>query len=99
MNLTTLRNKIQLAATTAILLAASNEAFAGLGAITTEITTIRTAIYAAAGVGSGLYLLWLGIMAKVEKKSWGDFGMGVVHVALLGASIVLAAWAWSIWGS
>ena len=41
-------------------------------------------------------IFWLGMMAFTEKKSWSDFGWGVVHVSLVGASVALGQWAWTV---
>jgi len=71
----------------------------GLGGLTTATstaTTIRDGFFAFVGVCAAIYLIYLGVMAKADKKTWGDFGMGVVYVALVGASIVLANWAWNL---
>lgn len=71
----------------------------GVGGLTTATTTassIQTAFFGFVGACAGSYLLYLAIMAKADKKTWGDFGMGVVHVALAGASVVLATWAWNL---
>ncbi len=71
----------------------------GVGGMTTATTTataITTAFFGFVGACAGGYLLYVGIMAKADKKTWGDFGMAVVHVALVGASLVLATWAWKL---
>lgn len=69
------------------------------GGLTTAKNTasgISSGVYAFVGVFAGIYLLYLAVMAKIERKSWADFGMGVVHVAVAGGSVVLAAWAWAL---
>ena len=68
----------------------------GLSKATDTANDVKTGIYAFVGASAGLYLLYVGILAKTEKKSWADFGWAVVHVALVGASISLATWAWSL---
>lgn len=70
---------------------------ANLGGLDTAKSTaedVKTGIYAFVGVLALLYLLYLGVMAFAEKKSWSDFGFGVVHVALVGATTALGTWAW-----
>lgn len=57
---------------------------------------IKTAIYAIVGSAAGLYLLYLGIMAKMGRQSWSEFFMGLFQVALVGASFVLAAYFWGL---
>ena len=71
----------------------------GVGGLATaqgQASAIQTALYAVVGVLAAIYLIWLGVMAWADKKNWGDFGMGVVYVALVGASGVLATWAWGM---
>lgn len=71
----------------------------GLTTATNTASAISSGFYALVGVFAGIYLLYLAVMAKIERKSWSDFGMGVVHVAAAGGSVVLAAWAWSLFTS
>jgi hypothetical protein len=71
----------------------------GMGGLTTATTTassIQSGLFAFVGVCAGIYLIYLAVMAKADKKTWGDFGMGVVHVSIAGASVVLASWAWNL---
>lgn len=68
----------------------------GIDVATSTATDIKTAVYAFVGVLALLYLLYLGVMAFAEKKSWSDFGFGVVHVALVGATTALGTWAWTL---
>ena len=60
---------------------------------------IQAGIYALVGVLALIYLIYLGIMAFTEKKSWADFGWGVVHVSLVGGAVSLGTWAWSLFSS
>jgi hypothetical protein len=72
------------------------------GGLTTAKNTasgIQTGVYEFVGVFAGIYLLYLAVMAKIERKAWADFGMGVVHVSLAGGAVVLAAWAWALFTS
>ena len=93
----TKREKLMAAITSAALSVMSSPAFAlgGLDKAKSTTEDIKTGLYALVGVGSAIYLLYIGIMAFTEKKSWSDFGWAVVHVAVVGASITLAGWAWS----
>lgn len=68
----------------------------GMEAATSAAEEIKTGLYAFVGVVAAIYLLWLGVMAFSEKKSWSDFGWGVVYVSLVGAAMALATWAWSL---
>lgn len=74
-------------------------AFASVGGLTVAQTTadsIKTALYGVVGVVALIYMIYLGVMAFTEKKSWADFGWGVVHVSLVGGSIALGTWAWGV---
>ncbi len=80
----------------------ANTAFAaggGLNSATTEATSIRVWLYGFLGVCAIIYLLYLVLMVLMERKQWGDVGVGVATVAVAGGSIALGEWAWSIWGS
>jgi len=97
-------NKLQKSAVALCLASASSLALAGgsggtLGGLTTAQTaaqSVQTGVYAIVGVLAILYLLYLGVMAFTEKKTWGDFGWGVVYVACVGGSVSLGTWAWSL---
>ncbi|MDR2207480.1 MAG: TrbC/VirB2 family protein [Azoarcus sp.] len=56
---------------------------------------IKTGLYALLGVGATIYLIYLAFMAFTEKKTWADFGWGVVYVCIAGGVTALATWAWS----
>ena len=85
-------------ATGAAMLAAHNLVFAagGLDAVKTEAETIKTGLYAAVGVVAIIYLIWIGVMAFAEKKSWADFGWAVIYVSLVGAATAIGSWAWGL---
>lgn len=68
----------------------------GLTTATTTAATIQTALFAFIGGCSGIYLLYTGVMAWSDKKTWGDFGMAIVHVSLVGGAVALANWAWAL---
>lgn len=78
--------------------AASTSAFAlgGLDKAASTATEIKTGLYTLVGIAALIYMIYLGIMAMTEKKSWSDFGWGVVHVAAVGGAVALATWAWSL---
>jgi type IV secretory pathway VirB2 component (pilin) len=86
------------AAAALALTAMTSPAFAQLGGLQKATTTaqdVTTGVYAFVGACAGLYLLYLCIMAFMERKQWSDVFMGVVHVAIAGGSVVLGAWAWA----
>lgn len=82
----------------AIALSASTPSWAlgGLDKAKTAAEDIKTGLYAVVGVVAIIYLIWMGVMAFAEKKSWADFGWAVIYVALVGASIAIGTWAWSL---
>jgi len=71
-------------------------ALGGLDTATSTANTIKTGLYAFVGVLSLIYLLWMGVMAFSEKKSWADFGWGLVYVSLVGGSVAIGSWAFSL---
>jgi hypothetical protein len=71
----------------------------GLNSATTEATNIKTWLYGILGIGVFLYLMYLVIMALMDKKQWADVGMGLVYTAAAGGILVAGEWAWSIWGT
>jgi hypothetical protein len=71
----------------------------GLDEATNQANEIKTWAYGFLGVCVFIYLIYLVVMALLEKKQWGDVLVGVGYVALAGAIVVLGEWAWSVWGS
>ena len=84
-------------AAVAIAAASSNAlALGGLDKAKTAADDIKTGLYALVGVVALIYLIYLGVMAFTEKKSWADFGWGVVYVSLVGGAAALGGWAWTL---
>lgn len=71
-------------------------ALGGLDKAKTAADDIKTGLYALVGVVALIYLIYLGVMAFTEKKSWADFGWGVVYVSLVGGAVALGGWAWTL---
>lgn len=71
----------------------------GLSEATTEITAIQTWLYGIMFVVALIYMMYQIGLAMAEKQPWGDVFFAFGKVAIAGASIVGATWAWSIWGS
>lgn len=71
-------------------------ALGGLDKAKTAADDIKTGLYAVVGVLAVIYLIWLGVMAFAEKKSWSDFGWGIIYVSLVGAASAIAGWAWTL---
>ena len=81
-------------AAVAIAAASSNAlALGGLEKAKTAADDIKNGLYALVGV---VALIYLGVMAFTEKKSWADFGWGVVYVSLVGGATALGSWAWTL---
>jgi len=77
----------------------SSPAFAQIGGLEQAkgiAEDVKMGMYAILGVGVFLYLIYLAIMAFTERKTWADFGWGVVYVAIAGAIIKIGEWAWSL---
>ncbi|MCW5223653.1 hypothetical protein D5041_21410 (plasmid) [Verminephrobacter aporrectodeae subsp. tuberculatae] len=88
--------------TTALAIAAmQSSAFAlgGLEKAKSAAESIKTGLYALVGVVAIIYLIYLGVMAFTEKKSWADFGWGVMYVSLVGAATALGSWAWTLFAA
>ena len=71
----------------------------GLDEATSAIQTFQTWLYGFLGVGVLLYMIYQIILALMEKQQWADVFLAVGKVAAAGGSVMLATWAWSIWGS
>jgi glucose-6-phosphate-specific signal transduction histidine kinase len=78
--------------------AVQSNAFAlgGLDKANSAAEDIKTGLYALVGVIALIYMIYLGVMAFTEKKSWSDFGWGVVHVSVVGGAVALGTWAWAL---
>lgn len=71
-------------------------ALGGLDKAKSTAEEIKTGLYALVGIVGLIYMIYLGVMAMTEKKSWSDFGWGVVHVAAVGGAVAMATWAWTL---
>ncbi|WP_394213462.1 TrbC/VirB2 family protein [Enterovibrio calviensis] len=69
---------------------------AGLSAGTDELNALKTWLYGALGVIAFIYLMYYVVMAKLEKKQWGDVLMALVQVSLAGGALTAVSWAWAI---
>ena len=76
--------------------AAPSWALGGLDKAKASADEIRTGLFALVGVVALIYMIYLGVMAFSEKKSWSDFGWGAVHVSCVGGAVALASWAWTL---
>ncbi len=71
----------------------------GLSDATAEITAIQTWLYSILFFVSLIYMIYQIGLAMAEKQPWGDVIFAFGKVAVAGAAVVGATWAWSIWGS
>jgi hypothetical protein len=80
---------------------AAQAAFAagGLDKATSEATTFKTWFYGFLGIVSVIVLLYYGLMAWFERKSWADFGMAAVGVAVVGSVTTLGPYLWGVFAS
>ena len=84
-----------------VMLVAAHAAYAGggLNAGTQAVSTFTTWFYSLAGIGAGAYLTWQGVQCWSNKADWiHDFGGGIAKVAGVGAGLVLAGWAFGLFG-
>ena len=84
------------AALTIVVMQSNAYALGGMDKAKVAADDIKTGLYALVGVIALIYLIYLGVMAFTEKKSWADFGWGVVYVSLVGGSVALGGWAWTL---
>lgn len=71
----------------------------GLAAGTQAANTFTTWFYSFCGICAGSYLLWTGIQCWTNKADWiHDFGGGIAKVAGVGSALVLAGWAFGLFG-
>jgi hypothetical protein len=84
-----------------MLSAAASQAYAGggLNAGTQAVNNLVMWFYGICGIGAGGYLLWEGVQCWSKKADWvHDFGGGVAKVAGVGSALVLAGWAFGLFG-
>ncbi|EDT05874.1 hypothetical protein BamIOP4010DRAFT_0611 [Burkholderia ambifaria IOP40-10] len=71
----------------------------GLNAGTQAVSAFTTWFYSLAGIGAGAYLVWQGVQCWSNKADWiHDFGGGIAKVAGVGSALVLAGWAFGLFG-
>lgn len=80
----------------AVLLFCPSAFAAGLADGTSELSAIKTWLYGAMGVAAFIYLMYYIVMAKLDKKQWGDVLMALVQVSLAGGALTAVTWAWAI---
>ena len=78
------------------LLPVSAFALGGLDKAKTVMQDVQTGLYSIVAVLSVIYLIYMGVMAFTEKKSWSDFGWAIVYISFVGAAIAIASWAFTL---
>jgi hypothetical protein len=71
----------------------------GLATAQQTLSNIQIALFGLVSVVALIYMIYLGVLAFTEKKTWADFGWGVVHVAAVGGAVALGNWAWALFSS
>ena len=83
-------------------IAAQTHAFAqvtatqGLTTAKTTLEAISSSFVQMVAVFVLIYLVYMGVMALTERKTWAQFGWAVVYVAFVGGAVNLATWAYSL---
>ncbi|MDB0573486.1 hypothetical protein LBW59_22315 [Ralstonia solanacearum] len=90
------RHQLIFAALFAGLLSSAPASAGGLDAGTQAANTFKLWFYGFAGICASIYLLWVGLEIWGEKARWIDFAHAVGKVAGVGAVIVIAPWAWTL---
>ncbi len=68
----------------------------GLQTATDTMEEVKDAFVLMVGVFVLIYLIYMGVMAMTERKSWAQFGWAVVYVALVGGAVNMATWAYNL---
>lgn len=71
----------------------------GLTEASSAMTDIKVWAYSFLGICIFVYLIYLVVMALIDKMQWNEVAMGVGKVAACGGIILAGEWAWAIWGS
>lgn len=66
---------------------------AGLSTAEKSLELIKTWLIRFVAIGGVIYLIWKGIEIMRGRSDWGDFGMAIGHVIVVGAAATLANWA------
>lgn len=90
------KHRHAIAAASVIAIQANAFALGGLDKAKSAADDVKTGLFALVGVVALIYMIYLGVMAFTEKKSWSDFGWGVIHVSCVGGAVALGSWAWSL---
>jgi len=71
----------------------------GLDKATAEANAWKTWLYGFLGVVVFIFIMYSVILALMNKQSWMDVLGDLAKVAAAGGSLVVVAWAWSVWGT
>lgn len=82
---------------------AINPAFAdlqgGIDKTKSYAEQVKQGFIAVGGIIAVIYLMWKGLECWRGRADWGEFGMSVFYVALVGGAAALANWAWTAFTS
>jgi type IV secretory pathway VirB2 component (pilin) len=71
----------------------------GLSRANDEANNFRLWLYGFLGVIAVIVLLYYGLCAWFERKSWSDFAMACVGVAVVGAAPSIATYLWTLFSN
>lgn len=75
---------------------ASADLMGGINTTKSIAQELQTGMMAIGGVIAVIYLLWKALEAWRGRCDWGEFALSVGYVAVAGASVALAGWAWDV---
>ena len=74
-------------------------AVGGLNKATSVVKDIQQWVYGIVGLICGINLLIVGVQCKIGDKRWSDFIKAVPQTIAVGASVVIATWAFGLYAS
>lgn len=70
----------------------------GLDQAQQGLSNFEIGLFACAGIVAIIYLIFEFVQVFGNRKTWIDMGEAVLKVIAAGAAVVLATWAWSVYG-
>ncbi|PMS15613.1 hypothetical protein C0Z18_26735 [Trinickia dabaoshanensis] len=70
----------------------------GLDQAQTGLSNFEIGLFACAGIVAIIYLIFEFVQVFGNRKTWIDMGEAVLKVIAAGAAVVLATWAWNVYG-
>ncbi len=65
----------------------------GLDSATDALSEIKTWLFGFVGLSALVYLLYMVLMAFLERKSWSEVALALVYCAIAGGAVVGGTWA------